>query len=421
MSDQELEQSPAALTSRRAFLARSVGASGSLFLLGAAGCAEDGGSPAPPLAETGEGTTAGATALPPGKDPANFIVHSDSPLAAETKRASFGTSVIVPYELLFVRNNLPTPDASIAENVDAWAVSVEGVGGPRTITVGELKSLGLETVATVLQCSGNGRGFFEHGPSGGQWTVGAAGCVLWSGVPVRLVAEALGGPAAGARFVTATGGEALPDGVDPLTVVVERSIPLAKGMDDALLAWQMNGEPIPLVHGGPLRLIVPGYYGVNNVKFVKRLAFTPEETQASIQRSSYRVRPIGESGDPSQPTMWEMPVKSWVNHPSGEQTARAGRVMVDGVAFGGIHPVRGVEVSVDGGQTWQEARLVGPDLGRYAWRQFSLPVTLQPGRYTLVSRATDSQGNTQPELRRENERGYGHNGWRDPAVSLTVA
>src|SRR5690606_29352712 len=138
---------------------------------------------------------------------------------------------------------------------------------------------------------------------------------------------------------TATGGEQLPEGVDPLTVVVERSIPLEKGMEDALLAWQMNGEPLPLVHGGPLRLIVPGYFGVNNVKFVKRLAFTPEETQASIQRSSYRVRPIGESGNPSQPTMWEMPVKSWVNHPAGEQSVRAGRVIIDGVAFGGTNPV----------------------------------------------------------------------------------
>src|SRR5690606_4595884 len=116
-----------------------------------------------------------------------------------------------------------------------------------------------------------------------------------------------------------------------------------------------------------------------------------------------------------------MPVKSWVNHPAGEQSVRAGRVIIDGVAFGGTNPVRRVEVSVDGGQTWREARLVGPDLGRYAWRQFSLPVTLQPGQYTLVSRATDTQGNTQPELREENERGYGHNGWRDPAVSLTVA
>jgi sulfite oxidase len=145
---------------------------------------------------------------------------------------------------------------------------------PAQLSLAELKTLGIDTVATVLQCSGNGRGFFPSKPSGTPWTVGAAGCVVWSGVPLRNVVAALGGLVDGMAYVTGTGGEKLPEGVDPLTVLVERSVPL-KALDDAILAWEMNGEPLSLAHGGPLRLVVPGYQGVNNIKYVKRLAFTP--------------------------------------------------------------------------------------------------------------------------------------------------
>ena len=102
----------------------------------------------------------------------------------------------------------------------------------------------------VLQCSGNGRAFFPSKPSGTPWTVGAAGCVVWSGVPVRDVVKALGGVADGMVYMTGTGGEVLPAGLDPKTVIVERSVPLA-ALEDALLAWEMNGEPVSLAHGGP--------------------------------------------------------------------------------------------------------------------------------------------------------------------------
>ena len=96
-------------------------------------------------------------------------------------------------------------------------------------------------------------------------------------------------------------------------------------MEEAILAWELNGDPIPLAHGGPLRLIIPGYYGVNNVKYVKRLAFTPEQTMANIQSSGYRVRPVGVKGTPNQPSMWEMNLKSFVTHPAGDGEAlRAG-------------------------------------------------------------------------------------------------
>ena len=120
------------------------------------------------------------------KIPGDIIVHSNNTL--ETKRSAYGTSVITPNDQLFVRNNLPPPDAEILKDRDAWVVEIDGVAKPAKLTLAELKTMGLETTAMVLQCSGNGRGFFPHKPSGTPWKVGAAGCVVWSGVPVRALA-----------------------------------------------------------------------------------------------------------------------------------------------------------------------------------------------------------------------------------------
>ncbi|MEG0555316.1 MAG: sulfite oxidase [Comamonas sp.] len=347
------------------------------------------------------------------------IVHSSTTI--ETKRSAFGTSVITPSNQLYVRNNLPTPPESIVADRDAWQVQIAGVKQPRQLTVRELKSMGLETVTMVLQCSGNGRGFFPSKPSGTQWTVGAAGCVVWSGVPVREVVKALGGVADGLAYMTGTGGEVLPAGLDPKSVIVERSVPVA-AMQDALLAWEMNGEPISLAHGGPLRLIVPGYTGVNNIKYIKQLAFTAKESEAHIMSHGYRISPPGSKGDPSQPSVQEMSVKSWINSPLPEDGAQAsGLVQIHGVAFGGMNGIKGVEVSTDGGKTWKAARLVGPDMGRYAWRQFVLQAALPKGNHVLASRATDDKGNVQPETRGENQSGYNNTSWADHAVTVTVA
>ncbi|MGZ8992598.1 MAG: SorT family sulfite dehydrogenase catalytic subunit, partial [Burkholderiaceae bacterium] len=338
----------------------------------------------------------------------------------ETKRTAFGSSVITPAERLFIRNNLPAPDVAIVANRDAWQMAVEGVRKPVTLTVAELKTLGLETTATVLQCSGNGRSYFPTKPAGTRWQSGAAGCVLWSGVPVRAVAQALGGPNSGMRFITGTGGEALPAGIDPKTVIVERSVPIS-ALDDALLAWEMNGEPLPHAHGGPLRLIIPGYSGVNNIKYVKRLAFTADQTDAAIQRTGYRMTPPGTKGDPSFPAVWEMEPKSWIISPAPEAgAAKRGWVQIHGVAMGGMQAPRRVEVSLDGGKRWSDAGFIGPNLGRYAWRPFVLQTQLKPGSYTMASRVTDSQGRVQVETTPDNAGGYLNSGWRAHAVQVTV-
>ena len=376
----------------------------------------------------GSATSAQAQAAKPlpgyigWKDAGAMIVHSDQ--TVETKRDRIGTGLLTPDDKLYIRNNVKPPSDAIIADRDAWRVEVAGVKQPRTLTVGELKTMGLVTVATVLQCSGNGRKYFQDKLTGTQrisgtpWTVGAAGCVIWSGVPLKAVIEALGGAVDGARFITGTGGEELPAGLKPLDVIVERSVPIST-LDTVFLAWEMNGEPIPLAHGGPLRMIVPGYSGVNNIKYVKTVALTAAETEAKIQTTSYRMHPLGERVGPQHPSVWEQPVKSWITAPIAD--GKAGRVQVTGVAFGGMDAAARVEVSVDGGATWRNAEFVGPDLGRYAWRTFVLPVDLAPGRHLLVSRATDARGNVQPEETEMNGSGYSHNGWRAPGVAVTVA
>jgi sulfite dehydrogenase len=389
---------------RRRFLVTSAGGAAAVGLGSIAPAAFAQGKPLPPFAAW--------------KDAERVIVHSAS--GVETKRGAFGDGVLTDNEVLFLRNNIAAPSAAIMANADAWNVEIDGVTRPRAITVGELKTMGLETVAMVLQCSGNGRGFFGHKASGSQWKVGAAGCSMWTGVPVKTVVDALGGVRQGMRYMTGTGGETIPAGIDPKSVMVERSVPWNM-LERAILAWELNGDALPLAHGGPLRLVIPGYYGVNNIKYIKRLAFTVDETKAKIQTSGYRVRGIGVKGQPNQPSMWDMNLKSFVTSPAGDGPVRAGVVQVHGVAFSGESAVKAVEVSLDGGGTWRAASFSGPLLGPYAWRRFVLPIRLSAGNYTITSRATAYDGTVQPELRVENERGYTHNGWRDHAVKVTVA
>ncbi|MBO1113542.1 sulfite oxidase [Bordetella petrii] len=353
------------------------------------------------------------------KDADSVIVHSANTI--ETRRGAFGDGVITPARELYVRNNLPPPDASILDDRDAWAIEIQGVKQPRTLTLGELKTLGVDTMATVLQCSGNGRGFFPHQPSGTKWQVGAAGCVMWTGIPVRTLVEHLGGLEGDPAYMTGTGGEKLPDGLDPKTLMVERSVP-RDTLQDAMLAWEMNNEPLSLAHGGPLRLIVPGYTGVNNVKYIKRLAFTAEQSPVKIQQTSYRLAPLDAKPGPDYPSAWAMTPKSWVTAPGADGApVKAGRQLVRGVAFCGIHAVKRVDVSIDGGKTWKQAALVGPDLGKYAWRQFALAVELPAGEHVLTSRVEDTEGNVQVEERVENVRGYLNASWRDHALKVTAS
>jgi len=158
----------------------------------------------------------------------------------------------------------------------------------------------------------------------------------------------------------------------------------------------MNGAPLSLAHGGPLRLVVPGYNGVNNIKYVKRVAFTAGESLAKIQQTGYRMTPLGGQSKPSEPSIQELNVKSFITSPAGEHQVKAGVVYVTGVAFSGGQPIRRVEISSDGGRNWIDAPFVGLDLGRFAWRHFAMPLRMSAGNYVLVSRATTAPATSSP-------------------------
>jgi DMSO/TMAO reductase YedYZ molybdopterin-dependent catalytic subunit len=343
-----------------------------------------------------------------------LIVHSKKGI--ETHRSAIGESLITPNRNIYIRNNMPTMSDTQIGDRNNWKVSIKGVKNPKTFSLAQLKKLGHTTMATILQCSGNGRGFFAHEVKGSQWKTGAAACVVWTGVPMKVVVDACGGVDSDAVFMTSAGVDHEPTGLDPKKAKVERSVP-KKVYKDAMLAWEMNGVPLPNAHGGPLRMVTPGYFGINNVKHLGQVAFTKTESTVKYMKSSYRISPIGKKGS-QYPSCWEMPVKSWITRPTDETgTVKAGNVQIVGVAMGGTKKVRSVKVSIDGGQSWKKAKFVGPDLGKYAWRQFVFEANLAPGSYNLASKAS-AGGKTQPELRYENRRGYAHNGWKDHSVNI---
>ncbi len=283
-----------------------------------------------------------------------LIVHSDKGI--ETHRSAIGESLITPNRNIYIRNNMPTmTDEQIGDRMN-WKVSIEGVKNPKTFTLAQLQKLGHQTMATILQCSGNGRGFFKHKPRGSQWKTGAAACVLWTGVPMKTVVEACGGINSDAVYMTSAGVDHVPTGLDPNKAMIERSVP-KKVFKDAMLAWEMNGVPVPNAHGGPLRMVTPGYFGINNVKHLGKVAFTSKESSVKYMKKSYRISPIGKKGS-QYPSCWEMPVKSWITRPTDETgTVKAGKVQIVGVAMGGTKKVRSVKVSVDGGGSWKKSKI----------------------------------------------------------------
>ena len=215
------------------------------------------------------------------------------------------------------------------------------------------------------------------------------------------------------KYITATGGEELPEDVPRDKAIVERSIPIEKGLKDCLIAWEMNGEPIPLSHGGPVRFVVPGYFGCNQTKYVKAIA-------ATVEQSTAKSNPVATVSDPSER-------KGTIsNHRCGVCSLKVGLSMPrrcltadieSKVAFSGERGVSKVEYSLDG-EHWQDAEFYGPDLGVHAWRVFQAMVEIPDGQSIVYTRAIDTQGDIQPKNRVENERGYGNNSWLDHRFNI---
>lgn len=344
-------------------------------------------------------------------------VHRARPLTVETPREALGDAV-TPTRQVYVRQNLDLPAPSVVGDRGTWELALDGVARPAVLTLADLQQRATATRRVVLECAGNGRElagarFGDETPWGG----GATACVAFTGTPVGDLVAELGGPVAGARYLTALGADAEGRAPDPWPQRVERSVPLAAGLGEALLAWTMNGEPLPLVHGGPLRLVMPGHYAVNSVKFLRRLALTAEQSDADIQRVRYRLGPPGVPPSPAQPSLWRLRVKSMLCAPDVGAAVAAGPVEVAGVTWSGAGPVVRVELSADEGVSWCDA-VLDAVADPAAWRPFRGRVHLPPGRSLVVSRATDHAGAVQPETSAPTQSGYAHHGWR--ALGLTL-
>lgn len=313
-------------------------------------------------------------------------------------------SFITPTEAFFVRGHMTAPlvDAS------SWQLTVEGEGrASRTFSVAELRALPAVSVTATLECAGNGRAFFDPPVAGIQWRKGAVGTSRWTGARLRDVIGATGSAAA-ATHVWMYGGDR-PLGTQPPFV---RQVPWAKAMDaDTIVAYEMDGQPIALAHGAPLRVIVPGWEGAYSVKWLQRLTVASKEHDGFWVAGAYRypksrVMPGATVAAGDQAPLMGLAVKSLITRPLESNFVMPGPVEIAGFAWAGESRIARVDVSIDGGASWSAARLTGP-VHKYAWRRFEHRAVLrEPGVVTVLSRATTDRGETQPIVPRWNPAGY---------------
>jgi len=382
---------------RRRFLAQSGAAITVSALLGTR---ESGATEAED--DSGKST---ADKLISGKD-ARLIVHVPAPPEIETPLALLRESRITPVSLLFVRTNQPMEGAGTIEPMAAkdWKIEIAGLRtGPAQIAAADLAALPQIEVELVLQCSGNGRAMFSQAApaKGAQWQAGAMGNVRFAGVLLSKVFEHWKiQPGDQARFLTAEGRDAPAKREDP---DFEHSIPLADALDRTFLALRLNGEPIPAVHGGPVRLITPGYYATMNVKWLSRLRLEAGETKNYHQVGRYRTpKEQLKPGAPFTSTLensdanWRMRVKSVIFSPLDGDKVPAGKVTVSGVAYNdGSAAIESVLVSRAPDGPWFAAKLE-TSTSPYAWQHWTAELELPRGEQQIFARATDAQGRSQP-------------------------
>jgi sulfite oxidase len=336
---------------------------------------------------------------------------------AELLRRGF----ITPNELFFVRNHGGVPEVDPA----AYRLAVDGlVERPLSLSLADLRALPRAAVTATLQCAGNRRlELMAHQPIENElpWGTEAIGNAGWSGVPLREVLAAAG-PLPQARHAALTG-------LDETERHGHRfqfggSIPLNKAeSSEVLLADAMNGEPLPPVHGAPLRAVVPGYIGARSVKWLARLTLREEPSDNYFQAKAYRLFPPHFGPDNVDwgkgLMLGESPINSVILSPAAGETVPAGRVAVRGWALaGGDRQVARVDVSGDGGRSWTVAAFT-PESADFAWRLWEAELDLAPDDQEIVCRAWDTAAQTQPEHPSQvwNFKGYANNAWHRVRVS----
>jgi sulfane dehydrogenase subunit SoxC len=316
---------------------------------------------------------------------------------------------VVPNELFFVRNHTRTPRI----DVSTWRLKVEGSGvrRPLELTYDALLSMPSVSVIRTIECAGNGRSFFENAygkkAQGTQWKLGAIGVAEWTGVRLHDVLDQAG--------LKRTAKDVMPEGLDDLKVRRPMSVTKAVAQD-TILAYAMNGEPLPPDHGSPARVLVPGWIGAANIKWVGRIEVSEEALFSPWNIETYIL--IGPDFQPEPPAkgpaLSEQNLKSALELDMGAQL-QAGRHRMTGRSWSPIGKITQVEYSLDRGVTWQQAMLEEPSIAQ-AWARWDFDWEAKPGHHTIRVRAADGQGHTQPDNVPWNEQGYLYNAVVDHPV-----
>jgi len=338
--------------------------------------------------------TPAATLTIPGKE--KLIIRSPRPLNLEAPLKEL-TGEITPAELFFVRNNYDGPEIDPSQ----YVLKVDGeVESPLTLRLDDLRRMEQVTHTITLECAGNGRGFYSPKASGIQWERGAVGTAVWTGVRLADVLKRAK-PRPGAKHVVPNGHDAPPTPQAPDFI---RSHPIWKAMDPhTMLALHMNGKPVPHLHGGPVRLLVPGWIGSASIKWVTQITLADKEFDGPFMKRSYRSPRLDDPNDSYSLTSLEC--KSVIVSPLDGARVADGPLTMSGFAWAGEGAVVGVDVSTDGGQSWAPATLTGEG-HRYAWRRWEYAWTPKAGQHTIMARASDSLGRVQPASRPRDPQGY---------------
>lgn len=353
---------------------------------------------------------------------ADLILLTSRPPQLETPLAYF-KELVTPNDALFVRWHLANIPTSI--DLAQWKLRISGnIEKEIEFSMDDLKSkFDAVTYTAVIQCSGNGRSFFDPKIPGGQWKNGAMGNTTWTGARLKDILNAAG-IKAGSQDVTFNG---LDSGTLPTVPDFVKSLPVDKALEeDILVAYEMNGRPLLMLNGFPARLIVPGWYATYWVKALSEIAVTAKPFGEFWMNPAYRIpdTPCGcvPPGSKPQKTVpvARMTTRSLIIEPvEGAKLKLNKPAEIRGIAFSGGYGIKDVIVSIDGGRTWSKAQL-GKDLGKYSWIQFTYPwKPAKRGTYTLMAKATNSIGESQPFEGLWNPAGYLWN--KVEPVAITVA
>ncbi len=334
---------------------------------------------------------------------AGKIVRGETPLNLEMPFEKLD-GFLTPTESFYVRTHFPIPSI----DRDAWWLRIEGeVENSFAINYEELLELESVTIPATLECAGNNRSLLEPKVKGVQWGLGAVGTAQWTGVPLSILLDRAGVKASACEiiFEGADGGMLEDPKSPPGELKFARSIPVAKARADVLLAYKMNGRELPPEHGFPLRAIVPGWYAMASVKWLQRIVVTDQPFTGYYQTIDYAYWERREAIAELTP-LAEMQVKAQIAKPAeGDIVPANSTVGVHGAAWTSNGEITKVELSTDGAATWNEAKLLGQSK-RNAWRlwEFNWQTPAAAGTRTLIARATDSTGRTQP-VERDRDRG----------------